>query len=209
MSWFPDWRGADCAIIASGPSLRKPDVLAVRDRMKVLAIKKNIDLAPWADVCYGCDVAWWRNNVGLPKYAGLKVCGTARYISEAYPDIRIVNVIAHEDRLLFDTPGTIGSGGNSGFQALNLAAQWGARRIILLGFDLGGEGVHVHWYGRNNGTGQSNPDELNFRRWRPAFAEAAVELERRGVEVVNGSSLSRMAAFPVRSLAHTLAEWSL
>jgi hypothetical protein len=208
VSWHPDWRGQDCAIIASGPSLTKADVLAVRGRARVIAVKRNADLAPWADCVYGCDTAWWRNSAGLPWYQGLKVCGTARGISDRFPDIRLVTVIGHVDELLFDEPGTIGSGGNSGFQALNLAAQWGAARILLLGFDAAGAGTQVHWYGRNNGMGQSNPDELNFRRWRQAFARAAEELGRRGVEVVNASTRSSLSFFPARPVPVTLDQWA-
>lgn len=206
--WFLDWSGLSCAIIASGPSVRKADVQALEGRIKVIAIKRNVELAPFADAVYGCDAAWWRNSSGLPRYRGLKVSATPRGLSEGYPDIRFVQVEAHLDRILTLTPGVIGSGGNSGFQALNLAIQFGATRILLIGFDAGAKlSTRVHWYGRNSGTGQSNPDELNFRRWRKAFEDASEDLDRLGVVVINASDETALTCFARASVADALEAW--
>jgi hypothetical protein len=54
------------------------------------------------------------------------------------------------------TAGVVGGGGNSGFQAVNLAAQFGASRIILIGFDMTDRGGK-HWYGRNHWPMSNNP----------------------------------------------------
>ena len=40
-------------------------------------------------------------------------------------------------------------GGNSGFQAINLAFLWGATRIILLGFDCKAVAGKDHWFGQH------------------------------------------------------------
>lgn len=207
LDWWPDWRGADCAIVASGPSVKKAEVLALQGRTKVIAIKENWRLAPFADVVYGCDAAWWRNEVGLPKFNGLKISATRRTLAEAYSDIRFVNVLPPVDELVVERPGTIGSGGNSGFQCLNLAVQWGATRILLLGFDVSARSG-VHWYGRNSGPGRTNPDEINFRRWRAAFERTPAVLDRLGVVVVNASANSSLTCYPRASVAQTLDEWA-
>lgn len=97
----------------------------------------------------------------------------------------------------------MGSGGNSGFQALNLAVQWGAAQILLIGFDMTDAGG-AHWYGRNNWTGANNPDQNNFKRWIAAFESAAVTLKRMGVEVVNCSPHSALGCFPKMSIEAAL-----
>lgn len=89
----------------------------------------------------------------------------------------------------------VGSGGNSGFQALNLAVQFGARRILLVGFDMNDRGG-VHWYGRNSWPMANNPDHNNFRRWIAAFEGAAPLLKSMGIEVVNLSPHSAIQCFP-------------
>jgi hypothetical protein len=206
--WFVDWTGEDCAIIASGPSTKRVDVAALRGKMRVIAIKENIELFPWADVLYGCDAAWWRNANGMPKFTGLKVSATPR-VTMRFPDIQIIGIADPSgDKLVLTKPGIVGSGGNSGFQALNLAVQFGAKRILLVGFDMS-DHYGVHWYGRANGNGRSNPAEWNFRRWRAAFGFAAEQLKTVGVQVLNASELSVLTCFPKTTLEQALLEWRI
>jgi hypothetical protein len=108
-----------------------------------------------------------------------------------------------KDRLLTDEPGKTGSGGNSGFQALNLAVQWGARRILLIGFDMT-DASGVHWYGRNTWLMANNPDHHNFKRWIAAFEAAAPVLAKMGVEVINCSRYSALKCFPKLSIEDAL-----
>lgn len=192
-SW-PDWSGETPIIIASGPSLKKQDVEACRGRAKVIAIKKCVELAPWADVVYGCDSPWWRSVQGLMKFGGLKlayeptVCGPEWGIRKVdIPDPK-------STRFLFDKVGTVGAGGNSAFQAINLAAQFGAKQIILLGVDAQGE-TGGHWYGRNNWMQANNPDQWCYQRWQRAFAAGAPDLKARGVEVINASRETALTCF--------------
>jgi hypothetical protein len=206
-AWFLDWTGQACAIIASGPSAKRANTGALRGQLRVIAIKENVELCPWSDVLYGCDAAWWRNANGLPKFSGLKVSATGR-IATRFPDIRIVQVADPSgDRLIFSPPGTVGSGGNSGFQALNLAVQFGARRVLLIGFDMTDQ-YGVHWYGRASGNGRSNPAEWNFKRWRAAFDTASVQLKTAGVQVLNASDLSVLTCFPKVTVEQALHEWT-
>jgi hypothetical protein len=102
-------------------------------------------------------------------------------------------VIDH-DLMLFDEPGVIGSGGNSGFQALNLAAQFGASKIILIGFDMH-SARGVHWYGPNRGRDMRNPLEHNYVSWRGALSKQARVLAGMGVQVVNVSPDSALDCF--------------
>lgn len=108
--------------------------------------------------------------------------------------------------MAFDEVGTIGGGGNSGFQALNLAAQLGATRMVLVGFDMNSQSG-VHWYGRNNWPMANNPDAPQMTRWARAFDAAAPILAARGVEVVNASPHSALTAFPKMSTEEALARW--
>lgn len=91
--------------------------------------------------------------------------------------------------------GIIGGGGNSGFQALNLAVQFGAKDIALAGFDMD-DRSGKHWYGRNGWAGANNPDHTNFVRWVKAFEDAAAVLAARRVSVVNLSPSSALRCFP-------------
>lgn len=195
-------------MIASGPSLRKDDVELLKGRVRVLAIKKNVELAPWADAVYGCDYPWWRSVRGLPDFEGLRLAYAPRACDEYGCAPVLIPNHASSDSLLFGETGAVGGGGNSGFQALNLAAQFGARRVLLLGFDCHDQGK-VHWYGRNNWHGGANPSESNFKRWRRAFGNAAEQLKVRGVEVLNASPVTSLTCFPRASVGEALERWGV
>jgi hypothetical protein len=204
---WPDWKGETAAIIASGPSAKKAGVGLLKDRVKVIAIKKCVELAPWADVVYGCDGPWWRDVRGLMKFTGMKLCYDVQACDEY--GLQRVNIRDNKsNRLSFDEIGAIGAAGNSGFQALNLAAQFGASRIMLIGFDVHGRSGE-HWYGRNNWNFANNPTEDNYRRWRAAFEASAVDLTDRGIDVVNCSVSSDLKCFRKQTIEQALRDWGL
>lgn len=206
-SAWPDWGGQAVAIIASGPSVKAADVAALEGRLPVVAIKKNVELAPFAAAVYGCDLPWWRSVRGLPDYNGLKLAYD-RVACDQFGCRKVDIPDARDNALRFDRVGEVGAGGNSGFQALNLAAQFGAARILLIGFDAQVRSG-VHWYGRNTAYKMSNPDAGNCDRWRAAFDAAAPVLEARGVEVVNASPISAIAGFARAPGDVTLQRWGL
>lgn len=204
--WWPDWRGQACAIIASGPSTKAANVAQLHGRLKVLAIKQNVDLCPLADVVYGCDRPWWDHRRGLPDFKGLKIAFDP---GVNYPGVHKIRIRDKKlDDIIVDEPGVVGAGGNSGFQALNLAVQFGASRILLVGFDMT-DRSGPHWYGRNNWPKSNNPSESNFRRWRGAFAKASITLATMGIEVVNASPISEIKTFKQMTVEQALAAWGL
>jgi hypothetical protein len=204
--WWPDWRGQACAIVASGPSTKKANLGILRDRVKVIAIKENVDLCS-PDVVYGCDAPWWKSRLGLWDFEGLKI-SYAQRLGGPYPNIKLISIKEKIHKILLDEPGVIGSGGNSGFQALNLAIQFGANRIMLIGFDMN-DRSGVHWFGRTRGIGRNNPDHTNFTRWCEYFADASKLLPVAGVEVINCSPNSDLKCFRKASIETTLTEWQL
>lgn len=204
--WWQDWRGECCAIIASGPSVIRAEVALLENRIHCIAIKSNVDIAPWADVVYGCDSHWWVHRQGLPKFRGVKIMYGA---GPCFPGVERIEINRNTDSLLVDKPGVVGTGGNSGFQALTLAVQFGATGILLVGFDMVSRGNSPHWYGRNEWPGCSNPNEHNYNRWRKAFDQAKPTLDQLGVDVVNASSLSTVEAFRRATVDQALRQWGL
>lgn len=207
MNW-PNWNGQTCAIIASGPTAKNAEINLLRDRVRVIAIKKSIELAPFADIVYGCDAPWWRSVQGLMKFKGLKfaydrgVCGPEYGIQK----VEIDN--PGSNNLLFGEIGRVGAGGNSGFQAFNLAIQFGAKRIILVGFDMRGDSG-PHWYGRNDWAMANNPTDNVYSRWVSAFNATAPALRDRGISVINVSPVSALECFPKMSLTAAIEKWGM
>jgi len=205
--WWPDWSGDCVAIIGGGPSIKQTDLSILKDRIHIIAIKTAIDLVPWAEVVYGCDAPWWLDRRGLPKFGGLKFFHGPQAANH-WKDMHRVEIVMGKDEMLVDLPLKIGNGGCSGFQSLNLAVQFGASDIILVGFDLHDRGG-VHWYGRNKWDRASNPMPSNFNRWNKGFAAALPSLNKLGITVVNASTESELKPFPKKSLQETIEEWGL
>lgn len=90
-------------------------------------------------------------------------------------------------------PGLIRFGGNSGFQAVNIAALMGAKRIVLLGFDMQATGGKRHWFG-------DHPGVLNkaskYWEWAKAMDAAAPHYAKAGIEIVNCSRQTALTAYP-------------
>lgn len=182
---WPDWRGETVVIVASGPSAQHAPLGLAKGRAKFVAINDSWRLCPWADLLYACDGAWWRAKKGLPEFSGLKVTQEQR----AADDFGLLKVkVAHGcDVMLFNEFGALGSGSNSGFQALNLVVQLGASRVLLVGYDMS-LAAGIHWHGAH-GAGLNNPNEILVRRWLKARWSVPAA-------VVNCSGDSALTAFP-------------
>ncbi len=205
-AWWPDWKGECAAIVGCGPSIKQFDPNVLKERIHVIAIKEVVDICPWAEICYGCDAPWWIHRKGLPKFSGLKLYHGQQ--ATKVGNMHKVEIDISKDDVLVEHPLKIGNGGCSGFQALNLAVQFGATDIILIGFDLHERGGN-HWYGRNKWDRASNPMQTNYNRWNKGFTLAKPTLNRLGVNVINASVDSQLEAFPKKPLAEVMEEWGL
>lgn len=97
------------------------------------------------------------------------------------------------DEIQLEAFGTIGWAGNSGFHALNLALQFGAAAIVLVGYDMRVD-KGVHWHGKHGG-GLNNPADKNVGRWRRAIDAASLICAELGVTVINASAVSALTAY--------------
>lgn len=105
--------------------------------------------------------------------------------------------------MLFDETPDIGWGQNGGFQAINLACRFGAAEILLVGFDCSIEkGVHFHG---SHPSPLTNPKQGSVDQWRAFLDAAAPALAAAGVQVINCSHHSRLAAFERRPLLEALS----
>lgn len=155
---------------------------------------------------YGCDAPWWFANDGLPQFKGVKLCHDTS-VCTTYADVNKVE-IQDLDNMTFSRPGMVTYGGNSGYQAINLAAQFGARRILLVGFDMHGA-RGVHWYGQNRWKDARNPGDPEFVKWRDRLNSQGAYLAGRGIEVVNSSPDTALTGFRCADIETMLREWQL
>lgn len=197
--------GLTYVILASGPSLTADDSEAVRhwraadaSARRVIAINTTYQLAPWADLLYACDLRWWEEHVqqtaALDSERWTQSTEAARRFG-----LRLVRGKQGEGLGRGDI---VHLGGNSGYQAIGLAYLQGARRIILLGYDMQPTGGKSHWHGDHpwKKTGQVPP----VRSWIPRFSKLAADLREEGVEVINATRETALQCFPRASLEDVL-----
>ena len=187
------WPGDTVVCIASGPSLTVEDVNYVRGRARVIVVNDNYLRAPWADVLYFCDSKWWQWHKARSEYlafAGIKAT-LAEDVVKHEPGVRWLRNGGGEG--LSDRPDELKTGSNSGFQAINLAVLLGAKRIVLLGYDMkiGPKGER-HWFGRHPQCVIEAPALAQFAK---RFDSLVGPLKKRGIEVLNASRDTDLTQF--------------
>lgn len=177
----------------------------LRDRIHVIAINESHKLCPWADILYSADGDWWSVR-GPTDFAGIRLgFDLPRH------GVKPIVVARRDDGwvndFLFNQPGVVGSGGHSGFQMINLVAQFGVTGIGLVGFDM--QRTHgVHWHA-DHPLPLRNPDAARLEEWRATLDGNAPTLAARGIDVVNCSHVSALTAFPKMSIDRMLQRWGL
>lgn len=186
------WEGKTVAVLASGPSMSQ----AVADQVRAagapaIAINNTYLLAPWADMLYAADAAWWAAHPAAADFDGLRV---------TVQDVRGTLKLRCSGPDGFDPhPGAVRSGGHSGHQAVHIAMHAGASRIILCGFDMRGS----HWHGEHPFP-LRNADAGAYGRWVDQFAELRNSAISLGIEIVNATPGSALTCFPAMSLEQAL-----
>lgn len=176
--------------IASGPSLTMEDVEYCRGKGKVYAVKEAALMAPWADVLYAADHDWWVNH--KDRWQGFKgeKWTLENRAAEIFPELKTIK--CRTEWKWSTTPGVIATGGNSGFQVINMAVLDGAQQVILLGYDYGYDPAnqHKHWWDNEH------PRESrcsNYVEWNKRLSAAAPLIQ---VPVINATRKTAITCFP-------------
>src|SRR5690606_22951346 len=175
------WHSVVC--IASGPSLTADDCEKARAWRSqgrgraVVVTNTTFQLCPWADALYAMDRAWW-NKYRAQVAAGFR--GECLTSAQNVPGAKTV---------------IFRQGGNSGAGAMSLAEHFGARRIILLGYDCQYTGGKAHWHG-NHPKGLGNAASLP--KWQAQFAEMAGHLAH--CHIINCSRHTALPFWPRQRL---------
>jgi hypothetical protein len=208
------WEGETCVILAGGPSLRgfgaRALLRSVEPFPRVITINDSWRLAPWADVLYFCDRKWRDFQVSANRssvdnstdfakliYSGFWVAG-----NEAFNDHPHVHALKLTGQRGFDNdPGCLRHGSNSGYQAIHLAAHFGAKRIVLLGYDMHVEKARSHWHDEQRPT---NFQQLCDQSFLPHFESLKEPLAAAGIEVINATPNSALKCWPYMPLKEAL-----
>ncbi len=197
------WDGETCFILAGGPSLTGFDASVLGSR-RVLTINDSWRIAPERSINYYCDGLFWTSQIGLNRWSlGM----TRSFHDQIYKGFWVTSAPGFEDhpqvhalrltgqRGLELDPTGLRHGSNSGYQAINLAYHLGAKRIVLLGYDMGCDGPRTHWHEEPRDPAASFSVTLE-KSFLPHFETLAEPLRSAGVEVINATPRSALTVWP-------------
>ena len=186
LKWPPDWSGKTAVVLASGPSLTAEDCELVRaSGHPAIVTNTTFRLCPWAAALFGFDSGWWRvyHEEVFATFAGRKV--SSALVAAKYG----VEIIPRRYR-------------NSGAAAVALAMDYGAARVVLLGFDLDvGPMGESHHHG-DHPPGLGNTESISD--WPRHFDLIAKQAKKKEIEILNASRRTALKAFPRVTLEDVL-----
>jgi hypothetical protein len=181
------WEGETVIVLASGPSMSEA-VAAKAHGRPTIVVNDTFMLAPWADMLYAADAAWWRARPAALQFAGLKVTADAAC---EFDEVLLLNNTGVEG---FDPdPANVRTGGNSGYQAIHVAIHAGAKRILIAGMDMRPTG---HFFGPHKRP-LINTDPISYEWWKNRMPA----LKGNGAEIINCSPNSAIQCFPFGDLS--------
>lgn len=157
----------------------------------------------FADAIYTTDRGWWDVHGDIPfegerwasQAANLSIDDDKRSWGKC--EALRINLVEASDGDTFCTkPGRIHYGNNSGFAAVNLAVQFGAKEIKLVGFDMKRTGGQEHFFGDHPAPLHNGSDFAPFVR---AFTNASKAMPE-GVTIINCTPESALRCFPMGEL---------
>jgi hypothetical protein len=222
MNWIVPkiWQGGDVWIIGGGPSVIKqfniPDKIA-QDVVKgisqpsvyspymeaihnkhVIGINVAYLIGTWVDmVFFGDDGFFKKHLVNLSKFPGLKVSCSPEV--EGFDWVKYVQKDKKHSRGISSDMRMVSWNRNSGAAAISVAAHTGAKRIILLGFDMKlDETSKQHWhnlYGKGEIKDARKIKNLPFAIHLRSFPAIVQDAKRMGIEIINASPTSAIKEF--------------
>jgi len=179
------------------PSIYSPYMAAIHDK-HVVGVNVAYLLGDWIDLVFFGDKGFFlRHQEGLSKFSGLRVSS-----SPIIRDLGWVKYLPQDknhNKGISTSPRLVSWNGNSGAASISIAAHSGARRIILLGFDMKlNEAKDQHWhdvYGRGKARDEKKVMKMPFHRHLRGFPEIAKDAKRMGIEILNASPDSKIECF--------------
>jgi len=197
----------------SSPSVYSPYMSALHDK-HVIGINISFMIGDWIDMVFFGDTKFYKMyKEKLAAFPGLKV--SCHVDLKNNPWVKYLAKNGKKSLGISPDPSSIGWNSNSGAAAISVAANAGAKRILLLGFDMCKDaGNRKHWHNeytvfgrqqipvRGHRTARVAP--LPFERHLKGFPTIARDAKARGIEIINVCPTSAITVFPKCDLKDVL-----
>jgi hypothetical protein len=209
------WTDETCVLLGGGPSL--PGLLEGKrfNRCPVIAVNDAFRLCSDAAVCFFGDTKWyWWNKEDLKSFKGLKVSCDKQPNPAKVKDTEIGSVKKELDVKIIRyssgygitiEPNRVRFNSSSGACAINLAWHLGAKRIVLVGYDMRVINGERNWRRHNNWQpGQPK----GFEAFLKCFDYIAEDASGLGLDILNATPKSGIKNFPFISLESLCELWT-
>lgn len=187
------WSGRTVYVLGGGPSLANTDVSRLRGQ-RVLAVNNAYHLGGWIEAMFYGDCRWLAEHVdGLGQFVGLKMTTCPNHDSILGRSLAIHVLDRKRGDGIYHKPDGVFWNKSSGACAINIAATLGAKRIVLLGFDMRQIDGHNNWHADHPTKKDHNP----YARFLAPFPAIARDLATLGIECVNATPGSALTVFPI------------
>jgi hypothetical protein len=194
----------------SPPSVYSPYMSALHDK-HVIGINVAYLIGDWIDMVFFGDSGFYlTHRTRLAQFPGLKVTCHNGANRESW--VKFLGRDGRKPRGISTAANLVSWNGNSGASAISVAAWAGAKRIILLGFDMRLNGDNrQHWhdlYGRGviNVKDERKRRKLPFDRHLRGFEDIARDAQAWGIEIINASPESAITYFRKANVKDILNE---
>jgi len=222
------WTDSECWIIGGGPSIIEQFNIPAEVVHKVHMHEVGIDayspylkdihnkhvigvnvaflLGSWIDVLFFGDNGFFLQNIKeIEKFHNLKVTCNPRKHNLAWHYESVKYIRRESIDGISTKKNSICWNKNSGAAAINLAAHFGVKRIILVGFDMSLDAAdNRHWHKQyTNTANRKQPRKLPFERHLKGFPKIASDAKKLGIEIINASPKSAITVFekkPIKDL---------
>ena len=185
----------------STPSVYSPYMAPIHKK-HVIAINIAYQIGNWMDMVFFGDAKFYdKYKIDMAQWSGLKVC--CHQVAMNVPWVKYLQHDKKRPKGISYDPKAISWNGNSGAAAISVAAHTGAKRIILLGFDMQDVAGEKHWHDlyrwdipiptKHNKQAQVQTD---YKKYLLAFPQIAQDAKGRGIEIINASPHSTIDVFP-------------
>ncbi len=189
------------------------NTLPMRMGLRYITINESWRLMPGADALYFCDAQWWTTQIAHNRrtpdwttsfhdliYKGFWITVAPGF--EDHPQVRSLKLTG--ERGLESDPMGLRHGSNAGYQAINLAANYGVKRILLLGYDMRVVNGRTHWHNEQRESAEGFKMVLE-KSMLPHFSSLVEPLAERGIDIVNVTPGSALTCFRMSTLEKELA----
>ena len=219
------WKGKTVWILGGGPSLTRQfgvpqeliekiekghsPVSSISPYLKpihneiVIGINMAFRLGDWIDMAFWGDPGFYKKPKvaeDLKAFPGMKVACNQRFNSKQMEELGIWAIRRLKRKHgISEDPSAVCWNGNSGAAAISVAANAGASRIILVGFDMCSAPTHSHWHNEYK-KAKKPPFKTHLQGFKQIYADA----KKRGIEILNMSPSSQIIFFPKVTLQDVL-----